>query len=257
MAETTESRIHPATPRKRQQARDRGQVAKSADLTAAVLFGGAIFSLLIFGNGFADHLKEFAHHHLSEAVLTDTGPDWWHAIWSEALTLLGFLLLPALIFLLLLPLGTHFLQTRFLLHLNGTTPDWSRIGPQHGTRRIFSTANVFRAGFGIAKLLVVGAILIWAFATRWTEIIALCSMPVENLAPSLIGILLSVLIQITVALLLLSVLDFLYQRRRFEAELMMTTQEIREEIRTQQPQRKRPPTGQINPAPLIDARQAH
>ena len=257
MAETTESRIHPATPRKRQQARDRGQVAKSADLTAAVLLVGAIFALLIFGNRFADHLKEIAHHHLSEVVLTDAGPAWWHEIWSEAVTLFGFLLLPAVIFLLLLPLGTHFLQTRFLLHLTGTAPDWSRIGPQHGTRRIFSTVNVFRAGFGIAKLLVVGAILIWTFATRWTEIVALCSMPVEDLAQSLLGILFSVLIPISVALLLLAVLDFLYQRRRFEAEVMMTTQEVREEIRAQQPRRELLTTGQITPAPLIDASQSH
>ncbi len=230
-----ENRIHPATVRKRQQARARGHIAKSSDLTGAALLGGMMLAFLVTGHNFADYLEETARQHLSTPSLTKLTPNGWFELLQNHLVPLATLLLPVLLFLLLLPLGVHLIQTRFHIHPARTVPDWSRIGPANGFQRIFSADNTVRAGFGLVKLLAIGTVVLWGLYARRTDIVALSTMSIGDLTGALIDILFGIMLEATAALLILAVFDFFYQRRKYERELMMSTEELREEMRDQRP----------------------
>ena len=75
------------------------------------------------------------------------------------------------------------------------------------------------------------AITIWFFAKRGSDFIALTAIPFQELPLSLGNLLLHVLAELTVAVLVLAVVDLFYQRRKYENQLMMTAEEIREESR--------------------------
>jgi flagellar biosynthetic protein FlhB len=230
-----ESRIHPATPRKRQQARARGHVAKSSDLTGAVLLVGMMLAFVTVGRSFADYLAAITRQQLSTAVVTDLGSTGWLEMWRDNVAPLTTLLLPGLMLLLVLPLGTHFVQTRFHLNPARTAPDWSRLHPWQGLLRIFSAENTIRTGFGLAKFLAIGTVVIWSLYARRTDIVALSTMPVGEMTSALFDLLFGILLEITAVLLVLAIVDFFYQRRKYERQLMMTTEELHQELREQQP----------------------
>ena len=73
------------------------------------------------------------------------------------------------------------------------------------------------------------AIVMWFFAKRGSDLVALARMPFSDLVPSIGNLLLQVVVEFTAALVVLAAFDFFYQRRRYENQLMMTAEEIRQE----------------------------
>lgn len=231
MADSDAGPLHPATPRKRQQARADGHVAKSADLTSAMVLLGGLLLILLFGERWWNATIEITQKWLANSAWSDLSRDGIQEITQDAMSLIVLILGPASIFLIGLPLAVHLLQTRFLLHIQSALPNLSRIQFTAWTNRTWTKESAVRLAFSFVKLLLLIAITIWFFAKRGSDFIALTAIPFQELPLSLGNLLLHVLAELTVAVLVLAVVDLFYQRRKYENQLMMTAEEIREESR--------------------------
>ena len=229
MAHSDASQLHPATPRKRQRARADGHVAKSADLTSAMVLLGGLASILLFGEQWWNAVIEITKRRLADAIWSDLSIDWLQEIAGDITGLIALISIPATLFLVGLPLTIHLIQTRFLFHLQSAMPNWSRMRFDSWTNRTLTAENAVRFAFNFGKLLFLIAIALWFFAKRGSEFIALAAIPFDDVAPSLGNLLIRVLIELTFALLILAVIDLFYQRRKYERQLMMTAEELREE----------------------------
>ncbi|MEC7500178.1 MAG: EscU/YscU/HrcU family type III secretion system export apparatus switch protein [Planctomycetota bacterium] len=229
MAKSDASSLHPATPRKRQRARAEGRVAKSADLTSAMVLLGGLATLILFGERWWNAAITIMQNRLENPVWSHLSIEAIQAMTNDALSLIVLILIPATGFLIGLPLMVHLLQTRFLLHISGVMPDFSRLGMTGWIHRTWAQEGAARLVFGLSKLLLLIAIAIWFCAKRGSDLVSLARLPIPELAPSLGGLLLQVTLEFTAVLLALATFDFFYQRRRYENQLMMTAEEIREE----------------------------
>ena len=229
MAKSDTTSLHPATPRKRQRARPEGRVAKSADLTSAMVLLGGLATIMLFGERWWNASIVIMQNRLEDPVWSDLSIETIQDMMNDAISLIVLILIPAASFLIGLPLMVHLLQTRFLLHISGVMPDLSRLGLTQWIHRTWAQEGAARLVFGLAKLLLLFAIAIWFFVKRGSDLVSLARLPFQELAPSLGNLLSLVMVEFTAALLLLAAFDFFYQRRRYENQLMMTAEEIREE----------------------------
>jgi flagellar biosynthetic protein FlhB len=114
---------------------------------------------------------------------------------------------------------------------NVLQPRWSRISPQAGARRWVSNLRGIACGTAVLKVIVIAALVAWRINAAWPVVEALGAASTSSAATAMGRCLLELAVQISVALLALSVLDAAYQRWRHERSLRMTRQQVTEEQR--------------------------
>lgn len=231
MPEQDGDKSQDATPHRRQKAREEGHVAKSQDLGSAVLLIAGMLALLMSGGALVDFLFCFTESHLGGRPWLTMDPELAAGHWNATVLELGRYLLPIFGLLLLAAVAVNVGQVGLLFLPSRLAPDVTRLDPLQGFRRLFSLSSVARLGFGIFKILVIGAV---AFASLYGErhrILGMTELPKEAIAFYLVQILLWTTIKVGLALLVLAILDYAFQRWKHEQDLKMTPQEVREEMK--------------------------
>lgn len=234
MAEQAGDKSLDPTPHRRQQAREEGQVARSQDLSAAVLLMVGLISLLMMGGGLIEFFARYTPHQLGgEAwLVADQQVLFVHA--NGMLSQLAKVLLPILGLLLLAAVGLSLSQTGLLFLPHKLLPDLGHLDPLKGLSRIFSMAGIVRLGLGLVKVVLVGVVAYFVLLPQWERILALPGMTPWEIGTFMTELILWTSLKIAAALLLLAVLDYGYQWWQQEQDLKMTVQEMREEVRNQQ-----------------------
>jgi flagellar biosynthetic protein FlhB len=234
MPEQNGEKTHDATPHRRQQAREKGQVAFSHDLGSALLLVVGAGVLMMLGGGLCEFGGQLMSFYLGAVP---------HLTPDESLVMvhcrmiahgLAPVLLPVLALLLLAAIASSILQTGFLWVPHRLTPDLNRLNPVAGLGRIFSLQGMMRLGFGLFKVAVVGVVAVTVFSLRWDELFRSSSYEVPVLARYLGDISLQLILWVGIALFLLALADYAFQRWKHEQDLRMTHQEIREELKNMQ-----------------------
>ena len=217
-------RTEPATPRKREEARRRGQVARSADLCSAAVLLAALVGLELFGAGLAGGVAGSVRDVLGN--LADAEDRLGAVFSSTALAFLPFALLVAAA-----ALAANLAQVGFLFAGAPLAPDLSRLDPFAGLRRILSARSLARLAGGLLKVAAVAAV---ALLTLWAERVRLAELslrPLEEMLGLGAQAVSALALRTALVLLVLALLDYGYQRWQHERELRMSRAELREELR--------------------------
>jgi flagellar biosynthetic protein FlhB len=225
---------HEATDHRRQQAREQGQVAKSQDLASASLLLAAVGILMVWGDNLVtvmaglmrEHLGGHAPMQLDRSALTTQCYD--------IVTSVGGVMLPILGLLALVAVAVNVGQIGFLFLPDKLAADINRVNPLQGMKRIFSISNAARLGFGVFKIIIVATVAGWAVWGERDQILRLGNLEVGQIATYIVKTSLNTCFKIGVALLILAIIDYIFQRWKQEQDLRMTTQEVREEMKTLQ-----------------------
>ena len=230
MAEETGEKSQDATPHRRQKAREEGQVVKSQDLGSAVLLLLGVLAIMYLGGSMAGYFREFLQRSLATTRLT---ADASFAVgqWNAVVEGLTRNVLPALAVLLAVAIVVDVAQVGFLFVPEKIGFDLTRLDPLAGFGRIFSLPGAMRLGFGIFKILIVAVVAAIAVYNERGPILSLSDMSLPEGAAYLVHTLLGTALKIAVALLILAILDYAFQRWKHEQDLKMTSQEVREEMK--------------------------
>ncbi|MBN2022549.1 MAG: flagellar biosynthesis protein FlhB [Pirellulales bacterium] len=219
------------TQHRRMEARKQGQVAKSQDLGSAILLLLGLLVLWMAGPHLIDYLGAYSAAQFGGPAWLTTDVDTVMVHWSSVMLGMAKYVLPILGLLLLAAIAENVLQIGFLFLPDKLAPDLSRISPMKGFGRLFSLASTMRLLFGLFKVLVIGAVAGASLYARREEILGLTALGLGESTVYLLEILLWTSVKIAIALLLLALLDFGFQRWKHERDLKMTPQEMREEMR--------------------------
>ncbi len=217
------------TPRRLEEAREKGQVAKSQEVGHwfMILAFAVIIGLLApqVASGLSDSLEGLiARAHLFPVDRGGLGD------------VLGSLVLEVFL-VLALPLGVvvlaavlaGFLQVGLIFSLEPLKPKLSKISLVSGAKRLFSSRAIVEFVKGIGKLTIVGAV---AFLMVWPQrdmIPLVPSMPMPDFLELLGGLALRVVLAVLAVMTVLAILDLTYQRLQHNKQLRMTKQEVRDE----------------------------
>jgi flagellar biosynthetic protein FlhB len=227
-----DGRTEKATGKRRQEARRRGQVARSSDVNSVVGLV-AVFAVLVLGaSRLLGELTNLLQHSLGH--LSDGGDLSTTGVQSVALSSIrSFLLiiLPIAGVAAVAGITANVAQVRFKWSSEALRPRFSMLNPKNGLKRIFGLNGLVETGKTVAKLGSIGG---FAFIAVWSQIPQLGSL--VGIAPSdmlgQIGTRIErVTVEVVAVLLVVAALDVVWQRRKLEKALMMTKEEVKQEAR--------------------------
>jgi len=231
MSESDSERTLDPTPHRRQQAREQGQVALSQELVSAALLLVGLATMTFAGRSLVDALARLLAGQLGGEASLRLDPNSVAADWNRVVGSLATVLLPVLGLMALVAIGLNLLQTRFLVLPSRVLPDFSRVNPLAGLSRMFSAASAARLMQGILKLALIGAVAWMSWNSQKDDLANLARLDLPELALYLWQFFAGACLKIATALLVLAILDYLYIRWKFERDLRMTPQEVRDEMR--------------------------
>lgn len=225
-------RTEQPTLRRRQDARSRGQVARSRDLTWAVLLLAVAASLRWFGADVATDLAGELRSSLGgpPAMRIDAA-DVSQRAW-QVVGVLSRSLLPLLAVALVTSAAINVMQVGFVYAPGAVLPTASHVNPFAGLKRFASGEHFARNVLGLLKLITlatVAAVFVWRQLPTWVA-----ARDVASLAVGWGDAFVSLAEQLAWVLLAIAGLDYLHERWRHERSLRMTKQEVRDEQRQQQ-----------------------
>lgn len=234
MAEQSGEKSFDATPHRRQQAREKGQVPYSQDLGSAVLLMAGTALLWMLGGRVAESLKSIAERLLAEPVDLVGDPTTTSAMLLGLASQVGLTLAPFIGLLLLAALASSIGQVGFLFVPERLAPDASRINPIKGFGRLFSTQSAAKLGFGLFKVAVVAVASVAAVMGRVPLVFEASRLGAPQLAGVLADTAFAAVFAAAFALLVLALADLAFQRWKHEQDLKMTAQEMKEEMKNLQ-----------------------
>jgi flagellar biosynthetic protein FlhB len=231
MAEFDGDKSQDATPHRRQQAREQGQVAKSQDLGSALLLLLGVVALMTLGGSLVEFMLQYCRQQLGGEPWLEADPEFAAFHLNQTIFGLARCLAPLFGMLFVAGVVVNVAQVGLLFVPEKLIPDISRLDPMQGLSRMFSVTNVMRLAFGLLKIAIVATVALVSLYNQRNTILGLSGMAVPQIAAFMAEILLWTVLKVAVALLILAILDYGFQRWKHERDLRMTPQEIREEMK--------------------------
>jgi flagellar biosynthetic protein FlhB len=219
-----------ATPKRREEARKKGQVAKSQDLNGALVLLSSLFALSIWGPHIWKEMGASMHSTLAmiaqpEAVTAGGIGRLFMETGRTAVLAVAPIAAVCLVFGVL----SNVAQVKLKPSLHGLKPDFKRIDPLKGAKNLFGPNILFEGGKNLTKVAIVGVISAFAVVPKLQDLAALVGMPPADLVAKLAHTVLGIAQRAAIAYLLIGLADFAYQRWRHEKSLRMDKQEVKEE----------------------------
>ncbi len=228
MADDLGEKTEDPTSRRLQQARGRGQVAKSQDLAGAVVLLGGVVVIAALAPYLMRNLRRLTEYGLAESFGAAGFDDSVRQIVRLAVLVIG----PVLAVMFVLAALSYVVQVGPLFTLKPLEPKLDRMNPIAGAKRLFSKRNLVKTVVNSLKLVVVVAVAAGLLWFRWERVVGLPSLEAIPAALVIAQLLLELAIVLGVLLLLMGVIDFLYQRWQHKEDLKMTKQEVKDERRS-------------------------
>lgn len=232
MAENDFERTEPATPRRREEARQEGNVARSPDLTAAIGLLAAILLLQMVGGRMFAHMRRAAEAMLSGMIDGNpTRPDDIVQLGTYTGSALAMILAPIILSILLVGVMATVAQVGMLVTVKPLIPSLGKVSPLRGIKNMFNARAAVRFVMSIGKIMIialVAGIVIYFDLSRIVHVGEL--EPAQAFAAS--GeVVFSLALKLAALLLVLAIIDYTYQRWQRERDLRMSRHDIKEEMK--------------------------
>jgi len=234
MPEHRGEKTEQATPRRLEEAWKKGQFARSAEVqTVLVLFGG-VLALLFTGHEVWRVLGQLMYAGLGHLHETPVTFDRMQRFAMDALLAAGSCIWPVLAATAVGGLLASGVQSRFRTAPDALEADWDRVNPLNGFRRLFSARAAAPTGIAILKLTVILALSYQVIGGLLQDPIFYSSVDVARIGTFLADASFKVIMRIGFALVVLAAIDYGYQFWRTNQDLMMTKEEVKEEVKNQE-----------------------
>lgn len=219
------------TPHRRQKAREDGQVAKSQDLGSAVLLLAGMLILLTAGRTASSFVADYTRRLLGGEPWLQADPNFAVTVWNGTVAGMAGVLLPIFGLMLVAAIVVNLAQIGFLFLPKKIAFDITKLDPLKGAKRLFSMQSVARLVFGLFKVLVVASVAYVSLYSEKETILGLAALSVSEVTAYITQILIWTTIKIAIALFILAILYYAFQKWKHEQDLKMTQQEVREEMK--------------------------
>ncbi len=224
-----------ASAKRLAEARDRGQVSKSQDVTTiSMLFIGG-FSIFIAGAPIIDGVKNLMKYLLTNSYKIEITHQNVVNMITGLFGLLAEMLLPVMSIIFVSALIGEIAQVKFHFASKKFTEglDFKKIfNPFSGIKRIFFSGKSYVELLkSILKIVILGGVVYWVLSGYSEETVGLLERPFPEIGSFMVKVSLEMLIKFVVAYMFIAAADFFYQRFQFNKDMKMTKQEVKEETK--------------------------
>jgi flagellar biosynthetic protein FlhB len=232
MAEDQGDKTEAPTPRRREEAREQGNIARSQDLTAAALIIGIMMMLSWFGPNLVRALRDLVQHMLSQQSLGDFNVSNLSIMLMAMLGSVGRAMAPLLIGVVLLAIIVNVAQVGLFFNTKRLQPNLGALNPVKGFSKIFGGGQGGVAlVMNFMKMTLVAMTAYSAVHGRLSQIVLAQQLTFMQIFGVGADIVYSIVLRIGILLLVLALIDYVWQRFRIEKSLKMSKQEVKEEMK--------------------------
>ncbi|MEZ0267539.1 MAG: flagellar biosynthesis protein FlhB [Phycisphaerae bacterium] len=231
MAETDGDKTEAPTPKRRQEAREQGNVPRSTDLTSAVMMLGGLILLNYYGAGIVGALKNVMDRLLGRESLANLDPSSASGTAYGSIMAVGAAIAPMFIGAVVIAVTVNVAQVGLSFNMKKLQPNLGALNPLKGAGKLFKGKGVAQLVLNLLKLTLVSWTAYSAVHGRMGEIVGAMALEFGQIVLLGASLVYWIGMRVGIVLLILALVDYAYQRFRVEKELKMTKQEVKEEMK--------------------------
>lgn len=230
-------KTEPATAKKLKDARDEGKVAKSKELTSAFDLIVLFLVLKIFVSyvgGKMISVFRFVYDGMDDFVLTNRSGISSIAVSSFLMQMIlqwMLIVLPFFIFGVFITLIISIIQVGWKVSPKTMQPKLDKFNPINGFKRMFSKQSLFELLKSIVKISLIAFIAYTSIRGKENDIFILYDIPLRQALSLVGGIIIDTGLKISLVYLIIGIADYIYQKRKFNEDMKMTKQEVKDEYK--------------------------
>lgn len=235
MAEDLGEKTEAPTPKRLGEARNRGQIAKSTDLASAMLLLALVVMVLAIGTTLIEHAAGLMRKTLGDDIRVNdsfSGVPGGVDVIRELAIDVARIVWPALVIAFMIAYVVHYTQVGWLISTKALEPKFKQFNIVKGIGKLFSKRNVVKGVVNVLKLALIGSVAILFIRANMREVATLTLLHITGALPVAGRLLLELALWCLLLLLILGVVDYIYQKWQHKEDLKMTKQEVKDERKT-------------------------
>lgn len=229
--DSAQERTEPATPRRKEEARKEGKVARSQETSSlAIILFGAI-AMYFFIPGTFNRLGNLAQHMYIHAPEMQFSAENFSTLFSSILGTFVAAVGPIMVVLAIIAFASSFMQVGPLLSAKTIEPKLEKLNVFKGMKRLISAKSLFQLFRDVLKLAIIGVVGYFAITAEFKNVVPLADSNVSGILVFLGQAAFRVVIKICLVMIIIAALDYFYQKYDYEKGLRMSKQEVKEEMK--------------------------
>ncbi len=234
MAEDLGEKTELPTSRRRGEARERGQVARSTFLGPSVGMISGLIILVVMGSTITAGLAAILRTLLDVRATATLDVEHIASAARWAFTHAALLSAPFFLVLVLVALLSEIVQVGWHPTTQPLSPSLERLDPLKGIGKLFGKRNLIRTLISLGKLIAAVVVVVIIAVQEWTALLTLAFLDIGPMVEQMLRILYRICVWLLALLAVVAVIDLVYQRWQLTQDLRMTKQEVKEEQKQQE-----------------------
>ncbi len=226
-----------ATPKKLQDARKEGQVARSQELSTAVMLLAFFVAIKVFvgfiGTRFLGSFSDI-YQAIDVYALSEFGPAMGGAFMRDGLIDILWICLPLFAVAVVVAFVVTIAQVKWQVTTKPLQPKFSKFNPINGFKRIFSKDKVFELIKDVVKIALIFYVAYSDLAEAAGAVVSLYDFSLQQAIVYVGDFVINLGIKLSAIYLIVGLADYIYQKLKFKKDLMMSKQEVKDEYKQQE-----------------------
>ena len=225
------------TGKKLDDARKKGQVAKSREISMAVELLAFFILLRVYVDTIGLRFENFfgtVYQQIPSTIKMVDGQvpkSALHAVVSNMLVQTLTIMMPFLIAGVVIALICNILQVGFKVTTEPLRPNFGKMNPLQGIQKLFSLQSLFELLKSVAKIVLISYVVYSYFKSEKSSIYLLYDMSLRQGIALMGNLTINMGIRVAAVYMIIALVDFIYQKRKFHTDMMMTKQEVKDEMK--------------------------
>lgn len=220
-----------ATPRKRQKAREDGQVAKSQEVAAALILLVIFLFLLFMGKSMGERLYQFFQSFFNSHLLMELTEETTEILMIEMAYQAAMLIWPIFLIAVVIGFFANYIQFGLLFTTKPLAFKLDRLDPIKGAKKIFSLQALVNLVKSVLKVAFIGAAVWLILWNGKDDLLTLATKSIGDMLAVVGKLTLQMGFTVAILLVIIAIFDYMYQRFQHEKQLRMSKQDIKDEYK--------------------------
>lgn len=229
--ESFEEKTEQPTPKKRKDLREKGEVAKSRELPSVAVLLSALIVLSFFGSYTYNNIQIIMKGTFSLPTLNDLNVQEFIKFAQNIIGHFVLAISPLLAAIFVSAILSNIMQVGFMMSSESIVPKFSKIDPIKGFGRLFSKQSFMELLKSVFKLIIVGGVAFLTVKGEMKNFSLLGDMAVNSIFIYILRIFFKIFVRCAMAMIIIVIADYAFQKWDFENRNKMTKQEVKDEFK--------------------------
>lgn len=227
----SDDKTEDATPHKLSEAKKKGQVAKSKEVNSALTLLASTIIIITLGEYIANSLKSDIIEFLGNGLDLQLSMDTLQGIIVQVIIRCALSILPVVVPIMVIGVAANVIQTGYMNSTEALKPNLSKINPISGFKKIFSMRSLVDLVKNLAVVVVVGTVGYNFLKSNFKKILSIGNLVLPEIGNTFFKLAIDIFFRVTIIMIAIAIIDFVYQKYQFGKDMRMTKQEIKEEYK--------------------------